>query len=74
VLRGGHALQSDVRRVSGPDRTVTDRAGSEVKELIGGYYVVAADNVDAVVAIAKDFPDYDLGGTVEIREVMVFDR
>jgi len=23
---------------------------------------------------AQDYPDYDLGGTVEIREVMVFDR
>ena len=34
----GHALDSTkVRQVSGPARTVTDRAGSEVKELIGGY-------------------------------------
>jgi hypothetical protein len=60
--------------VSGPKRTVTDRAGSEIKELIGGYYIVAAKDMDAVVEIAQDYPDYDLNGTVEIREVMVFDK
>ncbi|MBK8583118.1 MAG: YciI family protein [Flavobacteriales bacterium] len=74
VLRSGDALDKAVRRVSGPKRTVTDRAGSEIKELIGGYYVVAAKDMDAVVEIAQDYPDYDLNGTVEIREVMVFDK
>ena len=74
VLRGGNALQSDVRHVSGPDRTITDRAGSEIKELVGGYYVVAAQNMEAVMEIAQDYPDYDLGGTVEIREIMGLDK
>ncbi|MGB1031440.1 MAG: YciI family protein [Flavobacteriales bacterium] len=74
VLRGGHALHSEVRHVSGSKRTITDKAGSEVKELIGGYYIVEAKNMDEVVTIAEGYPDYDLGGTVEIREIMVFDR
>lgn len=70
----GHALNgAKVRQVAGPSRTVTDRAGSEVKELIGGYYIVHAADFDAAEVIAADFPDYDLGGTVEIREVMVFE-
>lgn len=69
----GHALEADnVRHVSGPDRTLTDRAGSEIKELIGGYYIVNAADYDGAVKIAEDYPDYDIGGTVEIREVMVF--
>jgi len=69
----GHALESaTVRHVSGPDRTVTDRAGSEIKELVGGYYIVTAENMDGAMKIAEDYPDYDIGGTVEIREVMVF--
>ena len=74
ILRGGKALTSPVRHVSGKDRVITDRAGSEIKELVGGYYIVEAKDMDAVVEIAKDYPDYDLGGTVEIREVMVFDN
>jgi hypothetical protein len=73
VLVDGHALESQtVRHVSGPDRTVTDRAGSEIKELVGGYYIVTAADLDGAMEIAADYPDYDLGGTVEIRQVMVF--
>lgn len=74
ILRGGNALQSDVRRISGENRTVTDMASAELKEIVGGYYIIEAADFDAVEAVAQDFPDYDLGGTVEIREIMVFDR
>ena len=74
ILKGGEALNPEVRHVSGKERVVTDRAGSEIKELVGGYYIVSAKDMDAVVEIAQDYPDYDLDGTVEIREVMAFDR
>jgi len=74
VLDNGHALEpATVRHVTGPDRTVTDRAGSEIKELVGGYYIVNATDFDHAVKIAEDYPDYDLGGTVEIRKVMIFE-
>lgn len=75
VYVGGHALETTVvRQVSGPNRTVTDRAGTEVKELVGGYYIIKADNLDAAMKIAESYPDYDKGGTVEIREVMEFNN
>lgn len=74
VLRGGNALTPQIRRVVGKNRTVTDITSAEVKEIVGGYYLVEAEDFDAVQEIAQDFPDYDLGGTVEIREIMVFDR
>jgi len=74
VLRGGNALTPQIRRVVGENRTVTDLTSAEVKEIIGGYYIVETTDFDAVQEIAQDFPDYDLGGTVEIREIMVFDR
>lgn len=74
IVKHGEALVPDVKRVSGPNRTITDGPFAESKELVGGYYVVKAENADAVVKIAEDYPDYDLGGTVEIREVMVFDQ
>jgi len=72
VYKGGEALMPVVRQVSGPDRTVTDRAGSEIKELVGGYCIIEARDMDHMVEIAAGFPDYNNGGTVEIREVMVF--
>lgn len=73
ILKGGNALLSKSKRVVGADRVVSDGPFVEGKELVGGYYIVSAENAEAVVEIAQDFPDYDLGGTVEIREVMVFD-
>ncbi|TYP70416.1 YciI family protein [Aquimarina intermedia] len=74
ILRGGNALMPDIRRVTGKQRTVTDLTSAEAKEIVGGYYIVEAKDVDAVQEIAQNFPDYDLNGSVEIREVMVFDH
>lgn len=73
ILKGGNALLTKAKRVSGPDRIVSDGPFVESKELVGGYYIVSADSFEQVVEIAQDFPDYDLGGTVEIREVMKFE-
>lgn len=74
IVKGGHALHPAVRHISGPERTVTDRTSAELKELVGGYYIVSAKNLEEASEIAQDFPDFDLGGTVEVREVMVFER
>ncbi|RMG19265.1 MAG: hypothetical protein D6730_21845 [Bacteroidetes bacterium] len=74
ILKGGHALHPEARRVSGAGRSITDRSSTELKELVGGYYIVSAKDVEAATRIAEDYPDYDLGGTVEIREVMVFEQ
>lgn len=72
VEHQGEALHSPVTRISGEKRTRTDMAGAEVKELVGGYYVVKVKDREAAVQVAQDFPDYDLGSSVEIREVVVF--
>ena len=72
ILRGGEALYAQGKRITGPDRVVTDGPFVESKELVGGYYTVAADSHEAVVQIAQDYPDFDLGGAVEIREIVKF--
>ena len=74
IVKEGNALHPEMRRVSGPGRTVSDQASAELKELVGGYYVVQAKDFEGAIEVAQDFPDYDLGGTVEIREIMVFDQ
>lgn len=73
-LKGGDALHTPSTRIAGKDRVVKDGPFVESKELIGGYYVISAESVEAVVEIAQDFPDYDLDGSVEIREVVVFEQ
>lgn len=74
VLRGGEALTPQIRRVTGKNRTITDLTSADVKEIVGGYFLVEAKDFNEVQEIAQDFPDYDLGNTVEIREIMVFDK
>lgn len=72
IMQSGNALQSPLKRISGSDRTVTDRISVEAKEIIGGYYIVKAKDFDDALKIAEDYPDFDLGGTVEIRELMYY--
>lgn len=57
VHKTGNALHGEVKRMSGKDRTVTDHASAEIKELIGGYYIVKAENADEVVKIAQAYPE-----------------
>ncbi len=74
ILKGGHALHAEMRHISGPERVVTDRTSTELKEIVGGYYVIAAKDLEEASKVAQDYPDYDLGGTVEIREIMYFEQ
>jgi len=73
IVKGGEALHTAAKRISGSDRVVSDGPFVEGKDLVGGFYIVQAEDFDGAIKIAQDYPDYDLGGRVEIREVMVFD-
>lgn len=73
IVKYGEALHAEAKHITGPNRIVTDGPFVESKDIIGGFYVIKAKSMDAVVEIAKDFPDYDLGSTVEIREIMVIE-
>lgn len=66
----GRPLIPSATRMSGKSALVTDGPFVETKELIGGYFIVKANSLDEVKEMAKGFPDFDLDGTVEIREVM----
>ncbi len=72
IIKNGEALTAGGKRITGENRTVTDGPFAENTEVIGGYYIVQAKDYEAAIAIAQDYPDYDLGGAVEVREVMVF--
>ncbi|HPM30488.1 MAG TPA: YciI family protein [Chryseolinea sp.] len=69
----GEALLPGGKTVKGAKRTVTDGPFAESKEVVGGFFVVNAKNLDDAVALTKDYPDYELGGAVEVREIQKFD-
>lgn len=66
----GRPLLPTSTRMTGDPALSTDGPFVEAKELIGGYFIVKANTLAEVKEMAKDFPDYDLAGTVEIREVL----
>ncbi|MCW2544094.1 MAG: YCII-related protein [Frankiales bacterium] len=74
-LAGGNALQgSDTAttiRKDGGAFTVTDGVFAEAKEVLGGYYLIEAADLDEAIAIAKDIP-MPFGG-VEVRPIQVFE-
>ena len=66
----GHPLTPDGKTVKGKKMLFTDGAFAEGKELVGGYFIVKADSFEQAADLAKDYPDYEFDGSVEIREVM----
>lgn len=71
----GRALHSTGIRISGKERAITDRTGSEIKELIGGFFLIKAENLEeATNSVQENYWEFGRGSTVEVREVMVFEE
>lgn len=68
----GEALLPGGKLVTGKS-AVTDGPYTEGKELVGGFFVIEAANIDEAVAECQNYPDYDFGGQVQVRPVMKFD-
>ena len=56
-------------RVRNAKTLTTDGPFAETKEQLGGYYIVEAENLDEVVAIAARIPGARTG-SIEVRPVM----
>jgi hypothetical protein len=69
----GEALLPGGKLVSGKG-TATDGPFTEGKELVGGFFVINANTIDEAIANAQEnYPDFQYGGTVQVRPVMKFD-
>ena len=73
LASGGAALQYPGKRLN-KDGIVTDISATEFKELVTGFSIVKANDIDAAILIAKECPIFSYPDiTVEVREVMVID-
>ena len=75
AMLGGEALQ-DVDTASTVQirdgKTITaDGPFAETKEVLGGFYLIEAADLDAAIAWAEQVPNVGYG-TVEIRPIMEF--
>ena len=72
----GNALQPSATattvRVQRDKVLTTDGPYAAVKEQLGGYYMINAENLDHAIEWAAKMPHMAGGGAVEVRPVMVF--
>ena len=65
----GLPIDAEGRVVRGKDRVVTDGPFVEAKDLVLGFIVVQARDLDEAAELAKGCPMLDGAGSVEIRPV-----
>jgi hypothetical protein len=73
-VRSGNQLQpaetATTVRVEDGRTLTTDGPFAETKDLLGGYYLLEADDLDAAIEVAARIPAARMGGTVEVRPVV----
>ena len=69
-FKGGNPLTPAGKYVKGSDNIVTDGPYIESKEGVSGFYFLLANSLEEATGIAKGCPSLDIGGTVEIREII----
>lgn len=61
--------QQTGRTISGKDKSVQEGAYVADKAVVSSFFVIKAGSLTEATEIAKQCPIYELGGSVEIREV-----
>jgi hypothetical protein len=54
-------------RYGGGENLITDGPYADTKEVLGGYFVFDASNLDEALGVAQRIPAVRLGGAVEVR-------
>ncbi len=66
----GDPLLPGGKLISGKNKNVTDGPYTEGKEVVGGYFIIEAADINEAVEVSKDCPDFDLGSSVQVRQVL----
>ncbi|MBV9502925.1 MAG: hypothetical protein JO138_26430 [Acidobacteriaceae bacterium] len=69
----GHPLEHTGKVVKGKGKNVTDGPYVETKDIIGGYTLINAKDLDEAAQLSLGCPILDRGGLVEVRPIMKLD-
>jgi hypothetical protein len=69
ILAGGEPLQPVGKQVNGKNKVVTDGPFVEAKEMVGGYLIINAKDINEAVEISKGCPIFSEDGKLEVRPV-----
>ena len=69
-IKSAQPLDSGSRIVTKPEGQIKDAPFNETKEVIAGYFLIAAENMEEAVAIAKGNPIFDdIPSKIEVHPV-----
>ena len=66
----GQPLDRTGKLVKGKQKTITDGPFAEAKDVIGGYSLIEARDLDQAVELSKGCPIFEFEGAVEVRPVL----
>lgn len=70
----GHPLERTGKLVKGQQKAVTDGPFAETKDIVGGYTLIEARDLDQAAELSKGCPIFEAGGHVEVRPIMKMSR
>jgi hypothetical protein len=66
-VKGGDPLEDSGKVITGSKKLVTDGPFAEAKDLVGGYLLIEATDIDNAVELSRGCPIFERGGSVEVR-------
>lgn len=69
----GEPLLPGGKLIKGSISNVTDGPYTEGKELVGGFFIIKAADYKEAVSLCSDYPGFDSGGSIQVRQVMKMD-
>jgi hypothetical protein len=57
-------------RVQDGEMLLTDGPFADTKEILAGFYLLEADDLDGAIAVAARIPAARMGGSVEVRPIV----
>src|SRR4029077_13160469 len=69
----GQPLERTGKLVKGKQKEVTDGPFAEAKDVVGGYTLIEARDLEQAVELSKGCPIFEVEGAVEVRPVMKMD-
>ncbi|HEY9004046.1 MAG TPA: YciI family protein [Mucilaginibacter sp.] len=70
-FKGGSALSLNGKIIKGVDATVINDIHKIDSEIIGGYLLLKAEDLNEAVEIAREIPVFEFEGYLEVRELQV---
>jgi len=64
-------LEDAGKVVKGKQKAITDGPFAEAKDVVGGFSLIQARDLNQAVELSKNCPILDVGGSVEVRQIQV---